>query len=157
MLKKTITYTDLNGEEQVEDFYFNLTKAELVQMEMSGPGNSLGRSLEDIGREKDGKKIIETFDYILKKAYGVRSPDGKRFLKNDEAFEAFKSSEPYSILFMELITVPGAASDFINGLMPADLPSDQPQPGAHVQTVQQVAPAPQVVSPSQVAFGNGQQ
>lgn len=117
MLKKSITYTDFNGEQRTEDFYFNLTKAEVTEMEMSIEGG-LGKRLEDIVKSKDQPKIIETFKGIILKAHGVKSADGRRFEKNQKIRDEFEQTEAYSELFMELATNAEAAVAFINGIMP---------------------------------------
>lgn len=117
MLKKTIKYVDYDGNERVEDFYFNLSKAEVAEMEMSINGG-LSNLLKKIIDEKDGKRIIEMFKEIIMKAYGEKSPDGKRFIKNDEVRNSFVQTEAYSELFMELATNSEAAAAFINGITP---------------------------------------
>lgn len=128
MLKKTIKYTDFDGAEQSEDFYFNLSKAEIAEMELSHDGGFSGY-LQEIVKAEDGKKIIETFKSILMKAYGERSEDGKRFVKSDEISNAFLQTDAYSELFMELITDPDAAAKFIQAIVPADLSKDMPTEG----------------------------
>lgn len=120
MLKKTITYTDYNGNERTEDFHFNLTKAEIMEMEMSTSGG-LAEMIQKITAEQDAPKIIKIFKDLILKAYGEKSLDGKRFLKSDELREAFSQTEAYSILFMELATDADAAAKFINGIVPADV------------------------------------
>ena len=123
MIKKTITYEDFDGKQQTEDFYFNLTKAELIEMEVS-EGGGLGEYLAKIGESNDGAKIIEWFKKIVLISYGEKSPDGKRFVKNQELRDSFASSEAYSELFMELATNAKAASEFMNGVVPKDLAKD---------------------------------
>lgn len=120
MLKKTITYVDYNGLERTEDFYFNLSKAEIMEMEMSTTGG-FAEMLQKIVAAQDAPAIIKVFKDITLKAYGEKSPDGKRFIKNDELREAFSQTEAYSQLFMELATDANAASDFIKAIIPADL------------------------------------
>lgn len=120
MLKKTITYTDYNGLERTEDFYFNLSKAEIMEMEMSTTGG-FAEMLQKIVAAQDAPAIIKVFKDITLKAYGEKSPDGKRFIKSDELREAFSQTEAYSQLFMELATDADAASNFIKGVIPADL------------------------------------
>lgn len=120
MLKKSITYEDYNGNPVTEDFYFNLSKAEIVEMELSVEGG-LREHLEAIVEAEDGKQIIAEMKNIVLKAYGVRSQDGKRFIKNERLREEFESTEAYSVLFMELVTNAGAAAEFINGVIPKDL------------------------------------
>jgi hypothetical protein len=117
MLKKTITYEDFNENQRTEDFYFNLSKAEILEMEM-GVSGGMTQMLNKIVAEQDGKKIIEVFKEIISKAYGEKSPDGKRFIKSEELFVAFSQTEAYSQLFMELATDTDAASEFINGIIP---------------------------------------
>lgn len=117
MLRKTIEYTDFDGNERKEDFYFNLTKAEVAEMELSTDGG-LTKMIEKIVAEQDAKRIIELFKDLILKAYGVKSPDGKRFIKNDEVRDAFAQTEAYSELFMELAFDAEASAKFINGIVP---------------------------------------
>lgn len=119
MLKKTITYTDYNGVERVEDFYFNLTKAELMEMEM-GTAGGFAEMIERIIAAQDTPTIIEVFKSMILKAYGVKSPDGKRFVKSEEVVNSFAQTEAYSELFMELATDSKAAAEFVNGIMPKE-------------------------------------
>lgn len=118
MLKKTITYTDYNGNSRTEDFYFNLTKAEIAEMETSVDGG-LSALLEKIIKEMQPKALVEIFKDIILKSYGEKSLDGKRFIKNQELRDAFVQSEAYSELFMELSSNAEAASAFINGIIPS--------------------------------------
>ena len=124
MLKKSITYTDYAGEEITEDFYFNLTKAELVELEMSHK-DGLSDSLKKIIEAKDGQEIIREFKKILLTAYGQRSPDGRRFIKNQQLRDEFESTEAYSVLFMELVTNADAAAEFVSKVIPQDLDKGQ--------------------------------
>ena len=117
MLKKTITYTDYNGVERKEDFYFNLTKAEIMEMEMSISGG-LTEMINRIVAAQDAPEIVKIFKELVLKAYGVKSPDGKRFIKSDELATEFAQTEAYSQLFMELATDADAASAFVNGIVP---------------------------------------
>ena len=117
MLKKTITYTDYDGNKRTEDFYFNLSKAEVAEMEMSVEGG-LTKTLEKIVAEQDGKRIIEMFKDLILKAYGEKSLDGKRFIKSKELSEAFSQTEAYSELFMELAMNAEASAAFVNGIIP---------------------------------------
>lgn len=117
MLKKTITYTDYDGNKRTEDFYFNLSKAEVAEMEMSAEGG-LTKTLEKIVAEQDGKRIIEMFKDLILKAYGEKSLDGKRFIKSKELSEAFSQTEAYSELFMELAMNAEASAAFVNGIIP---------------------------------------
>lgn len=119
MLKKVITYTDYNGEERTEDFYFNLSRAEVTEMELSTEGG-LGATIERITKVKDVPAIIAIFKDLILKAYGQKSPDGKRFIKSKQLSEEFSQTEAYSNLFMELATNSTSASEFINNIMPID-------------------------------------
>lgn len=126
MLKKTITYTDYNGTERKEDFYFNLSKAEVMEMEMSTSGG-LAQMINKIIETQDSPAIIKIFKDLILKAYGEKSPDGKRFIKSPELSEAFAQTEAYSNLFMELATDADAAAKFVNGITPVEIPADQVQ------------------------------
>ena len=120
MLKKTIVYTDYNGVERTEDFYFNLSKAELMEMEMTTSGG-LAESIQRIVAAQDAPAIIKIFKDLVLKAYGEKSPDGKRFIKSDEISASFAQTEAYSNLFMELATDADAAAKFVNGIIPKDI------------------------------------
>lgn len=120
MLKKTITYTDYNGSERTEDFYFNLTKAEIMEMELSTTGG-LAEMMQRIVAAQDTPALIKLFKDLILKAYGEKSPDGKRFIKSEEIATAFSQTEAYSILFMTLATDDKAAAEFVNGIVPAEL------------------------------------
>lgn len=124
MLKKLIKYTDYNGFEREEYFYFNLTKAEVTEMELSVDGG-LTKIIEKIVGEKDTKRLIELFKELILKAYGEKSPDGKVFIKNAEVRERFSCTEAYSELFMELATDAKAAENFVNAILPK-LPTPPP-------------------------------
>lgn len=120
MLKKRIKYTDYNGTTREEDFYFNLTKAEIMEMEMGTQGG-LTEMINRIIETQDAPSIIKVFKQIILKAYGEKSPDGKRFIKSTELSESFSQTEAYSELFMELASDSDAASKFVNGIIPADM------------------------------------
>lgn len=117
MLKKSITYTDYNDKERTEDFYFNLSKSEVLEMEMTTTGG-LAEKITGIVAAQDTPSIIKIFKDLILQAYGEKSPDGKRFVKSKELAEAFCQTEAYSILFMELATDAVAATAFINGIVP---------------------------------------
>jgi hypothetical protein len=120
MLKKTITYQDFDGNSVTEDFYFHLTKAQIVEMEVSIDGG-LSEHLKAIVKSGKGSTIIETFKSLIAAAYGVRSEDGKSFRKNKELTDDFLQSEAYSAFFMELVTSATAGAEFIRGIVPADM------------------------------------
>ena len=120
MLKKTVTYVDYNGVERTEDFYFNLTKAEVAEMELSVEGG-FSKMLEEIVASKDNVRIVSLFKQMVLKAYGEKSADGRRFVKSEEISQAFAQTEAYSEIFMELALNTDAAAAFVNGIMPANL------------------------------------
>ena len=120
MLKKTVTYTDYNGVERTEDFHFNLTKAEIAEMEMSTAGG-FAEMIQKVVAAQDAPAIIKVFKDLVLKAYGEKSPDGKRFIKSEELSTAFSQTEAYSQIFMELATNAEAAAAFVNGIIPSDL------------------------------------
>lgn len=124
MLKETITYVDYNENERTENFYFNLTKAELMEMELRTSGG-FTEMVQRIVESKDSPAIVDIFKRIILKAYGQKSPDGKRFIKDDQLREEFEQTEAYSILFMRLATDADYAAKFINGIMPAELSKQQ--------------------------------
>lgn len=126
MLKKTIAYTDYNGVERKEDFYFNLSKAELTEMEMSINGG-LAEMINKVVAAQDAPAIIKIFKDLVLKAYGEKSLDGKRFIKSEALATEFSQTEAYSILFMELATDADAAAKFINGIVPADIDTSKAQ------------------------------
>lgn len=119
MLKKTMTYIDYNGTERTEDFYFNLSKAELMEMELSVNGG-LAEMLQNIVNAQDSPAIIKTFKEIILKAYGRKTPDGRGFEKSEELSRAFSQTEAYSDLFMLLATNAEEAAKFVNGIVPQD-------------------------------------
>lgn len=119
MIKKTITYTDYNGNHRTESFWFNLTKAEVTRMEMSVQGG-MAEMIDRIIDAQDAPSLISTFETMIQKSYGVKTPDGRGFVKRPEDLEAFMATEAYSELFMELVTNATAAAEFVNGIMPND-------------------------------------
>lgn len=129
MYKKVIKYTDYNGVEREEPFYFNLNKAELVKWE----GSTLGgmRAMYDkIIAAQDKEALISLFETIIQRAYGEKSPDGKRFMKSPEILANFTSTEAYSNLFMELASNDESAAAFMEGIMPADLLTEAKKEGS---------------------------
>lgn len=131
MLKKTITYTDYNDVERTEDFYFNLSKAELMEMELSVDGG-LVEKLRKIIAAKNGPEIIKFFKDIVLKAYGVKSDDGRQFIKSSELSTAFSQTEAYSQLYMKFATNADAAADFVNGIMPKEIQEEAKAQAAHI-------------------------
>lgn len=123
MLKRNIAYEDFNGNKVVETFYFNLSEAELVEMEVGTEGG-FGELLQKIIKTQDGKALISEFKKLILAAYGQKSDDGKRFVKNDTLREEFSQTAAYNMLFVELATNELAAADFIKGVIPASMSSE---------------------------------
>lgn len=120
MYKKTITYTDFDGNERTETFRFNLTKAELTSMYSSISGG-LDKKLQEIIDKKDIPKIMENFEFFIDKSYGEMSADGRKFVKNEEVLESFKATQAYSDIYMSLISDENEAAAFIKGILPGEL------------------------------------
>lgn len=124
MLRKKIKYVDFNDVEREEEFYFNLSKAELMEMELGTTGG-FSEMVKRIVAAQDQPTLMHIFKEFILKAYGEKSADGKRFMKRDENGRPlsanFEQTEAYSVLYMELITDANAASEFINGVVPADI------------------------------------
>lgn len=124
MIAKTIKYKDYNGTEREDKFFFNLTQAEITEMELSVNGG-LSDMIKGIVEAKNQPEIIKIFKKLILKAYGEKTADGKRFRKTDDngcpLSIAFSETEAYSKLFMELATDDAKAAEFVNGVMPADI------------------------------------
>lgn len=118
MIKKTIAYTDYNGNQRKEDFWFNLSKAEVARMEMSTEGG-MAEMINRIVAAQDVPSLISIFEEMIQKSYGVKTPDGRGFTKRKEDLESFMATEAYSELFMELVTDADAAAKFLNGIIPS--------------------------------------
>lgn len=121
MFKKTITFEDYNGNQRTEDHYFNLNKSEVIKWLTTSGDYTLDKVLERLSTERNGKKIIEIFENLIKLSYGRKSLDGRKFEKNEEVWNDFYQTEAYSALFTELVTDAKKASDFVNKIIPKDL------------------------------------
>jgi hypothetical protein len=130
MIKETITYKDFDDVERTEDFYFNFTQAEVIQME-AGVHGGLTTLLEKIVASHDVKRIVEIFTEIILKAYGEKSDDGRRFIKSKELSDSFAQTEAFNVLYMKLLQDPDAAANFIRGIIP-DKPIQGNKPAMHV-------------------------
>jgi hypothetical protein len=130
MLKKEITYENFDGEETTDTFYFNVSKPEIIELELDVDGG-FGKMMERIVEANNTKLLVKEFKRIILLAYGVKSEDGKRFIKSDELREEFSQTAAYSELFMQLALDADAAAEFIKGILPKDL-SD---------TIEEVKPA----------------
>ncbi len=119
MLKKTMTYKSFDGETITEDFYFHMSKAEVIELELSTPGG-MQKYLEEIIQSKDGKKIMATFKKFILDSYGQRSADGRRFIKSKELSDEFMQTNAYSDLFFQLCTDAEVGAAFMNGILPTE-------------------------------------
>lgn len=124
MYKRSITYTDFDGVERKETFYFNLSKAEITQLELETPGSFSGY-IQQIIDAKSTTELIKLFKKFIDLSYGIKSPDGRRFIKNQEALTEFKETEAYSEFFMDLVSNTDLAIEFMNGIMPQLTPEQQ--------------------------------
>ena len=120
MTYEDITYTDYNGVERTERFYFNFNKAEIIEMETMTPGG-MKTMIETAAKAKDAAKLMIFFKDIITKAYGKKSEDGRRFMKSKEISDDFVQTEAYNQLFTSLVTDANKAMNFINGIFPKDL------------------------------------
>ena len=125
MLKESIIYTDFNGVERNEDFYFHLSQAEVMEMEY-GTAGGLGELIQKVSQTQDAPELIRIFKDFILKTYGEKSLDGKHFTKSKELSEAFSHTEAYSQLFIKLATDSNAAVKFINGVFPPKKNEDTP-------------------------------
>ena len=117
MYKKTMKFVDFDGNERTEDFYFNLTEAEVIEMENSVSGGLINM-MERIVAAQDHDRIVQTFKELILKSYGVKTPDGRGFDKSPEVVKAFAQTQAYSDLFMELSRDSKAAAEFFNHVIP---------------------------------------
>ena len=117
MLVKKVSYVDFKGNTREEELYFNLTKAEVAEMELSHKGG-LSTKIERIVAAQDTEEIIKLFKDLILTAYGVISDDGRRFIKTPELREEFAQTQAYSDLFMELAADADAAAKFVNAITP---------------------------------------
>lgn len=124
MFVDTITYNDFNGEETTEDFYFHLSASDIARIELSHHGRGKSGMVEELNRiikKQNGSEIVQAFEQFVADSYGVRSDDGRRFIKNAQVLEEFRSSGAYDVFFLKLVTDADFGAKFINGLLPADL------------------------------------
>lgn len=140
MYKKTITFPNYNGEEVTESFYFNLTKAELLEMEMEQPGGMM-EYLNTLIESKDANEILKIFKNLIRRSVGKKSADGRRFVKNEEITNDFMQTEAYSQLFMELATDAEEGARFINGIIPQDVAKEVAKEKAKDSAIGMIAPA----------------
>lgn len=139
MYKKTITYEDFDGNKRTEDFYFNLTTAEVAKMEMGVTGG-YSALLKQIVESNNAPVLRDTFEKFIIDSYGEKSPDGKHFYKSPEITKEFMSTEAYSVLFMELCTDSKASSEFVRNVLPKNM-AEQAEQAAKSGNLELVEPA----------------
>ena len=120
MYKKRITYTDYDGYTRTEDFYFNLTQAELIKMEVSQTGG-MQKYLQTIAKTEDKKALYDLFADLVHRSYGVKSDDGTRFIKNEALATDFEQTPAYDELMVSFFQDENAMSDFVSGISPRAL------------------------------------
>ena len=120
MIKKNITYVDFNGEERTDPFYFNLSKAELMDIELDYNGN-MSTAMNTMLERRDMKGVLGLLSKLIRKAYGEKSEDGKRFLKNKELEDGFATTDAFSNLLIELVNDEKKLEAFVTGVIPADM------------------------------------
>lgn len=143
MLKKTIKFDDFNDQPQEEDFYFHLSRADLIKLELTHEGG-LSKSIDRIVQAQDGAAIIKEFEEIIKLSYGRRSADGKKFERNEEIWRDFHESNAYDALFMELCTDADAAAAFVQAVVPKGLIDQAAAVAAQQKLAMDLGPEPVV-------------
>lgn len=162
MYAKTIKYTDYNGNQREETFYFNLSKAELIDLEWRTPGG-LENYMKHIMSMMDGQALADTFKMLIEKSYGVKDPEGRRFIKNEKVLKNFTETEAYVELYVQLATDDKAAAEFVNGIFPKEAveaarKQKEMADKAGIQLVDTSKPAPaSVVVEEEVPMVEGQQ
>lgn len=144
MLKEAITYTDYNGTTRTEDFYFNLKKSEVIELELSVDGG-MSSLITNIVNTNDLPKLSEYFKNIILKSYGVKSQDGKRFMKSEQLSKAFYETEAYSELYVSLITDANKAAKFVNKILPPEY-VNKDNPRDKVENIEDIANAMDSIS-----------
>jgi len=145
MYAKKIAYTNYNGEKRERKFYFNLNRAELLEMELSTKGG-YQNFIERIIDTRDQEELIRLFRELIQKSYGEKSDDGEMFIKNEEVLNKFIQTEAYSELYIELATNAAAAVEFVNGIMPPALMAEvekDPEYKAKLEEYKKMAQGPQ--------------
>lgn len=146
MLKKTITYTDYDGNKRTEDFYFNISKAEFAELDMGTPGGFTAK-MKVISDRKDIPAMLKVFRELIAKSYGVKSPDGRRMEKSEELSKEFMETEAYSELFTEIFQDVDSMANFIIGIMPVDSETAQSAIAATKEAIERDE-APRIVDRS---------
>lgn len=121
MYVREVTYEDYDGNKRTEEFSFHMNKAEITKWMTTSGDYTIDKLLERLRVERNGRKIMEIFEELIHISYGRKSPDGRRFEKNEELWLDFKETEAYSIIFTDLVYDANKAAEFVNGIMPKDI------------------------------------
>lgn len=126
MYKTTVTYEDFNGEQQTEELHFHLSKRDVILMSTELPDgeNNMVDFLTKVSKKQNTRELMNTFEMIISRSYGIKSEDGKQFKKSPEISEGFLASAAYDQFFLDLLTDATKAADFINGTVP-NVPAEQ--------------------------------
>lgn len=147
MFKKTVSYIDYNGKERTEDFYFNISKAELMKLQLGRKGG-YQEYLQRCFDAEDVPELLKIFEELIDMSYGEKDDTGKRFIKSAELTEAFKQTEAYSDLFIEFLTSPDAAQEFFTKIMPKDIQEQLPKEAANSDRLSNLVAAANVTEAS---------
>jgi hypothetical protein len=122
MIKKEIHFTDFDGNNQVEEAYFNLTEPEIVRLDAKFVGglDAFTKNIDPVNRPEE---VVDLFEDVLSSSYGVKSEDGRRFVKDPVVVGQFLDSAAYSALFMELLGDAEAAAAFMEGVLTITAPT----------------------------------
>lgn len=146
MLKLPITFEDFDGELVTEVHHFNLSRTDLVDLELLEEGG-LERKLRRIVEEQDHRALIAEFKSLVLTAYGIRSEDGKRFIKNQQVREEFAQTAAYDSLFFLLATDDKAAANFWLGIVPKSLREEVEKEMAKDEDLKDLTPEPVISAP----------
>lgn len=119
MIKQSISYVDYNGENQTEDFYFNLSKAEILEMMVAD--ENIVESLQNLAKNGTATQAMNWFKDLIQKSVGEKSEDGKRFVKSPEITKNFMESPAFSEFLFDIIQNPAKSEPFVQGLLPNDV------------------------------------
>lgn len=118
MQKEKITYTDYNGNDRTEEFYFNLSESDLLKLMSDAEGEDLVSMLQRISESGDARIVFDTFNKILSLAYGEKTQDGRRLVKGKDVWKAFTETPAYDVLLMRMLRDPAYSAKFVNSLIP---------------------------------------
>jgi hypothetical protein len=115
MLKKTVKYTDFDNVERTDTLYFNLTQAELLEIEIHTPGG-MEKTIKNAVSDEKSDKIFDIMKELIMKSYGEKNSDGK-FIKTAAISEAFSHTECYSTLLFDVLETSEKAANFFNAII----------------------------------------